>query len=124
MYREFCLNSKDEVIKRALGKVLFVHRLYCDDPKIRKVIVKHSAFGKEQVYTFNNHAAYLSIYTPDAGIVFEDDCQRRYIQNVDYNLQRYLSGKSWRENLQRKNIRAQDCFYIRVENLHMKIRLH
>ena len=27
------------------------------------------------------------IYTPDAGIVFEDDCQRRYIQNVDYNLQ-------------------------------------
>lgn len=87
MYREFCLNSKDEVIKRALGKVLFVHRLYCDDPKIRKVIVKHSAFEKEQVYTFNNHAAYLSIYTPDAGIVFEDDCQRRYIQNVDYNLQ-------------------------------------
>lgn len=87
MYREFCLNSKDEVIKRALGKVLFVHRLYCDDKKIRKVIVKHSAFEKEQVYTFNNHAAYLSIYTPDAGIVFEDDCQRRYIQNVDYNLQ-------------------------------------
>lgn len=87
LYREFCLNRKEEVIKRALGKVLFVQRLYCDDPKIRKVIVKHSAFEKEQVYTFTNHAAYLSIYTPDARIVFEDDCQRRYIQTVDYNLQ-------------------------------------
>ena len=29
----------------------------------------------------------MSNYSPDAGIVFEVDCQRRYIQNVDYNLQ-------------------------------------
>ena len=87
VYQEFCMDSREDSVRRALARVLFTHRLYCDDPKIRKVIVRHAALKEEQVYTCNDKVAYISVYTPDARIVFEDDHQRRYIQTVDYNLQ-------------------------------------
>ena len=97
VYQEFCMDSREDSVRRALARVLFTHRLYCDDPKIRKVIVRHAALKEEQVYTCNDKVAYISVYTPDARIVFEDDHQRRYIQTVDYNLQPLIERKELAE---------------------------
>ena len=106
VYQEFCLNSHDPAVKRALAKVLFTHRLYCDDPKIRRVIVRHAAFREEQTYTCTDKVAYVSIYTPDARIVFEDDRQRRYIQTIDYNIQPLLERKELARQLLAEGIRT------------------
>lgn len=106
VYQEFCSNSKDESVRRALARVLFTHRIYCDDPKIRRVIVRHTAFREEQVYTCTDKVAYVSLYTPDAGIVFEDDRQRRYIHTVDYNIQPLLESKELARQLMAEDCRA------------------
>ena len=37
--------------------------------------------------------AYISVYTPDARILFEDEKRRRYMGTVDYNLQKLLDEK-------------------------------
>lgn len=93
VYQEFCIGSKEPAVRRALAKVLFTHRIYCDDPKIRRVIVRHAALKEEQAYTCTDKVAYVSLYTRDARIIFEDDRQRRYIQTVDYNIQPLLESK-------------------------------
>ena len=50
-------------------------RLYCDDPKIRRVIVRHASMKEKQIYLCTDKTAYISLYTKDAAIVFEDSCQ-------------------------------------------------
>ena len=90
VYQEFCVNSRDENVRAALGRVLFTHRLYCDDPKIRKVIVSHDSLKEEQVYLCADKTAYISLYSKDAAIVFEDGSQRRYTGTIDYNIHNLL----------------------------------
>lgn len=90
VYQEFCVNSQDENVRAALAKVLFTSRLYCDDPKIRKVIVRHASMREEQVYVCGDRTAYISLYTKDAAILFEDSSQRRYVGTVDYNVHSLL----------------------------------
>ena len=90
VYQEFCVDSNDENVRAALARVLFTCRLYCDDPKIRKVIVRHASMKEEQVYLCTDRTAYISLYTKDAAIVFEDSSQRRYVSTVDYNVHHLL----------------------------------
>ena len=98
VYQEFCVDSRDENVRSALAKVLFTQRIYCDDPKIRRVIVRHASMKKEQAYLCADKTAYISLYTRDAAILFEDSRQRRYVATVDYNIHplldvEELSGK-------------------------------
>lgn len=90
LYQEFCMNIAGMDGKEALARVLFTHRIYVDDPKVRKVIVRHGALKTEQSYPCNDGVAYISLYTNDACIVFEDEKRRRYISTIDYNLQKLL----------------------------------
>ena len=76
-----------EEAELAAGK-LFTYRLYCDDKKIRRVIVCHSQMKKEEVYPCIQGVAYPRIYTDDAVILFEDENQRRYMSTVHYNLKK------------------------------------
>ena len=80
------MDSIDENVRSALSKVLFTQRIYCDDPKIRRVIVRHASMKKEQAYLCADKTAYISLYTRDAAILFEDSRQRRYVATVDYNI--------------------------------------
>jgi hypothetical protein len=93
LYQEFCMNIQGLDGQEALAKVLFTHRVYVDDPKVRKIVVCHSALREEQSYPCNEGTAYISLYTEDACIVFEDEKRRRYISTVDYNLQKLLEGE-------------------------------
>ena len=51
---------------------MFTHRLYCDDSKVRKVIVRHSQLKNEEAFPCVDGVAYPRIYTKDAAILFED----------------------------------------------------
>jgi len=90
LYQEFCMLPKDSDQQAALAQILFIHRLYLEDAKIRRVIVCHDALLKEESYPCSDGVAYISLYTKDAKIIFEDDKQRRYIGTVDFNLQKLL----------------------------------
>lgn len=94
VYQEFLADLEGKVIGEAAAKVAFTYRLYCDDPKVRNVIVCHSAFEKEEVYPCNDNVAFVNLYTEDAQIIFEDGKHRRYVATVEYNLQKLMDEKA------------------------------
>lgn len=121
VYQEFCVNSEDENVRAALAKVLFTYRVYCDDPKICKVIVRHTAMKEEQVYLCTDRTAYISLYTQDAAILFEDSSKRRYIGTVDYNLHKLLdieelSGKLAKDGQRYAGMLLHTCGELKHEN--------
>lgn len=93
LYQEFSrsMNSEEEV--EALSKVIFTNRLYCDDKKIRNVIVCYSQMEKEEIYPCRNGVAYPQIYTEGGAILFQDGQQRRYAATVDYNLRKLFDDE-------------------------------
>lgn len=93
IYQEFLSNPASEQEAENLAQQIFTCRLYCDDPKVRNVIVRHSQFKTEDVYPCTEGVAYPKIYTKDAVILFEDDRQRRYAKTVEYNLTRLMDEK-------------------------------
>lgn len=48
LYQEFLSNPKTEGQAKLLAQKLFTHRLYCDDKKIRYVIVRHEQLRKKK----------------------------------------------------------------------------
>ena len=90
IYQEFCLEPSNIQEAQAAARMMFTCRLYCDDKKIRQVIVRHSQMAREEVYPCVQGVAYPRIYTEDAVILFQDEKQRRYASTVDYNVTRML----------------------------------
>ena len=90
IYQEFIRDIKCREIADAMGEILFTHRLYFDDRKVRNVVVCHGALEKEVCYPCVDGVAYISLYTPDAKILFQDEKCRRYVATVEYNLQKLM----------------------------------
>lgn len=90
LYQEFAAEPADGQEAEALGKMLFTYRLYCDDKKIRHVVVRHSQMQEEEVYPCVDGVAYPRIYSEDAVVLFADERQRRYVTTVDYNLRKLM----------------------------------
>ncbi len=90
IYQEFIKEIRNKDMAVAMADMLFTHRLYCEDAKIRNVIVCHGPLEKEEVYPCIDGVAYISLYTPDAKILFQDELCRRYVATVEYNLQRLM----------------------------------
>lgn len=88
VYQEFLFDPETPEEAEQTAGVLFTHRLYCDDPKVRQVIVCHSQMKEEEVYPCVQGVAYPRIYTEDAVILFQDDKQRRYVSTIHYNLKK------------------------------------
>ncbi len=89
LYQELAdKDIEEEWAVEALSQVAFTNRLYCDDSKIRNVIVRHAQMEEEEVYPCIKGVAYPKIYTEDAVIMFQDTRQLRYAATVDYNLRR------------------------------------
>lgn len=93
LYQEFL--SKPKKLERAqlICEKMFTNRLYCDDKKIRSVIVRHEQFRSEEVYPCVQGVAYPRIYTEDAVILFQDAKQRRYAATVDYNVKKLFDER-------------------------------
>lgn len=78
-----------------LARVMFACRIYCDDPKIRNVIVCHEELEREDIYPCSDGVAFVNLYNPNARIIFEDEKRRRYAATVDYNLQKLMDEKEY-----------------------------
>lgn len=92
----------EELEAEELQKIVFTHRLYCDRPDIRRVVICHGPLLEEEVYPCVNGLAYPQIYSEDAVILFEDNRKCRYEAAVDYNL-RELFDKEMLEYCCREN---------------------
>lgn len=90
LYQEFSREPQNLKEAEEIGKMLFTYRLYCDDPKIRSVIVRHHQLGKEEEYPCIRGIAYIRLYTKDAAVLFKDEQQRRYTSTVDYNVKKLM----------------------------------
>lgn len=95
IYQEFIHEIKDREMAEAMSQILFSYRLYCDDKKVRNVIVCHGALEKETSYPCVDGVAYISLYTPEAKILFQDEKCRRYVATVEYNLQKLLNVEKY-----------------------------
>lgn len=88
LYQNFLFDPKNHKDAEDVARQLFTCRLYCDDKKVRQVIVCHSQLQQEEIYPCVQGVAYPRIYTEDAVILFQDDKQRRYVSTVHYNLKK------------------------------------
>ncbi len=93
LYQEFLLKPEDRAMAEDLARVLFTHKLTCQDRKIRQVVVCHKALAQEQVYRCNEGIAYISLYSEDACILFEDEKKRRFATTVEYKLDKLMEEK-------------------------------
>lgn len=95
IYQE-CIEKITSVsMGEAMAKAMFAYRIYCDDPKIRTVIVCHGELEKEERYPCTDGAAYIYLFTSDAKILFEDSKRRRYAATVEYNLQKLMEDQDY-----------------------------
>lgn len=96
MIYQDCIHKLGDVAEgEAMARVMFTYRLYCDDRKIRNVVVCHGELSREEVYPCLDGVAYIRLYTQDARILFEDEKRRRYAATVDYNLQKLMNEKPY-----------------------------
>lgn len=85
LYQEFAMNPQTLEEAARIGRMLFTYRIYCDDPKVRSIVVRHPQMNQEEAYPCVRGIAYPRIYTKDGVILFQDSRQRRYAATVDYN---------------------------------------
>ena len=50
LYQEFLLEPMGREDAEKIAEKLFTSRLYCDDPKVREVIVCHSQLAEQEIY--------------------------------------------------------------------------
>ena len=104
LYQEFLSEPKTESQAKLIAQKMFTNRLYCDDRKIRYVIVRHEQLRKEEIYPCIQGVAYPRIYTEDAVILFQDEKQRRYAATVDYNVKKLFDERELIEKVLAYNV--------------------
>lgn len=93
LYQEFLSCPKNRRQAELIAGKMFTNRLYCDDKKIRWIIVRHEQLENEEKYPCIHGIAYPRIYTGDAVILFQDNQQRRYCSTVDYNVKKLFDER-------------------------------
>ncbi|MDO4273024.1 MAG: DUF5717 family protein [Eubacteriales bacterium] len=93
VYQEFLSSPQNKEEAEALSRRMFTCRLYCDDKKIRHVIVRHCQMEREEIYPCVQGVAYPRIYTEDAVILFQDEKQRRYTSTVAFNVKKLMDER-------------------------------
>lgn len=104
VYQEFIKEIRSQEMAEAMAELLFTHRIYCEDKKVRNIIVCHGPLEKEEFYPCIDGVAYISLYTPDAKILFQDELCRRYVDTVEYNIQRLMDFDTYVEQCMSFNV--------------------
>jgi hypothetical protein len=94
IYQEFIRTVTDRAMGTAVADILFTDRLFCDDPKVRQIVVCHEELSHEAVYTLKDGVAYVSRYTPDAKIFFQDEKCRRYYSTIAYSIEPLMERRN------------------------------
>ncbi len=95
LYREFMKIPQNEEQARTTGNLLFTNQLFCDDRKIRVVVVRHHQLAKEETWQLNQGTAYPRLYTEDASILFQDEKQRRYSSTVNCSVKKLIDERDF-----------------------------
>ena len=98
LYNEFIMPRKDLELASAMARVLFTHRVTCDDPTIRKVVVCHPSLINERTYEMTGGEAFPNIYGPDACVLLEDERKRRFSTTIPYTLEPLMDIKTASRN--------------------------
>lgn len=93
LYQEFLSRPESYEAGQLLAGILFTCKLTCENRNIRSVVVCHNALKKEQVYPCIDGVAYISLYSEDACILFEDEKRRRFATTVAYTLEKLMEEK-------------------------------
>lgn len=97
IYQECIKKLENRSIAEKMTQIMYTHRVYCDDEKVRNVIVVHKELENEESFPCYDGVAYVRLYTKDAELFFEDDKQRRYAVTVDYNIQKLMDETVYKE---------------------------
>ncbi|MBQ2802967.1 MAG: hypothetical protein IJF07_03615 [Lachnospiraceae bacterium] len=91
IYKEVLLQvAITEQMAGALAKLLFAYEICVEDTRIRRVLVYQKGNCKPRVYSLQNGVAWISLYGRNNTIVFEDDWGNRFMQSVEYTLDRLM----------------------------------
>lgn len=94
LYQEFVRRITDRQSAEALTRVMFTESLYLEDDSVRAVVVIHDGLKEEQVVPVAGGRAFITRYTDDARILFENAASQRFIAKADYHLAPLMdSGK-------------------------------
>lgn len=116
IYQEFLSEPDTKEDAQALATRMFTNRLYCDDKKIRSVIVRHRQLDREEVYPVVQGVAYPRIYTEDAAVLFQDEKQRRYCSTVNYSRKNLMDERELVDSVLKNNVSEPGVLLYYCEN--------
>ncbi|MGN0243100.1 MAG: DUF5717 family protein [Lachnospiraceae bacterium] len=100
LYRHrFTQLIKKENAQSVILKILFKHKVVCQDPAIKGVLVHHRQEEKGVYYECKEQTAYVDLYTPDYVLLFVDDRGCRYIDSVEAEIQPVFPIQEYREEI-------------------------
>ena len=83
--QEFIRKLPEGRAGESLLRGLFAERIFTDDPRIRKVVVRHMGLSAEEIVPVNRGEAYIHRYTKDAVVLLTDGKTHRYFNAVEYS---------------------------------------
>lgn len=78
----------NEVNAHSAADAVFTYKITCANKNMRNVIIGHKETTTEAKYPIKNGCAYVSIFTEEPCICFEDGYGRRYSESIDYEIDR------------------------------------
>lgn len=74
----------------AFSRLLFAHMVRVEDERLRKVYVYQPGNLYPAEYTLNGGRTWISLYGGSYTVVFEDAWNNRFLQNVDYTMEKLM----------------------------------
>lgn len=91
VYRDMLeLGLVNEDIAHALAKILFTQKLIVTDSKMVRAIIYQYQLMDPQIVPISDNTAYFQLYTSEYAVVFEDEKGKRYIGNVDFQVEQLM----------------------------------
>lgn len=98
VYRDMLeLGLVNEDIAHSLTKILFTHKLMITGTRMVRAIVYQHQLKDPQIVPITDNVAYFQLYTKEYAVVFEDEKGRRYMDNVDYQIDQLMDPNPYLE---------------------------
>ncbi len=80
----------NEQTAESLAKLLFAHRIFVEDFRLKKVIVYQPGNLRESVYPLQEGCAWIWLYGNDSTVLFEDAYGNRFVKTVEYTMEKLM----------------------------------
>lgn len=85
----------NEDMAKALSRILFTQKLSVFDNSMTKVIVYQRQMKDPQIVSIADKTAYITLYTEEYVLIFEDEKGCRYSGGVGYHLEKLMDSKKY-----------------------------